>query len=299
MRWKILLAPALCAAVIQSCGVADDCTPGERGCSCTAQRTCDLGLSCEANVCILHVMQSDAPSAGAPAQPQVGAECTNDVECGTGLRCITAASRELAGGGAAGGYCTSSCTSDAQCQSLDPRAVCASTSAAMLCLRSCFSGDPGDMENKCLDRATLACRALTPPSPDARQRGVCEPRCASDAECSPRFCDLESGLCRDQPASGLAIGEACGSGAQCAGGECLASACSAPCVVGRRNNGCGFGPSAPMREAACLTPATAALGDVGSCLKLCDVAEDCPIPGDICLPAQELGIGRAGFCAPP
>jgi hypothetical protein len=53
---------------------------------------------------------TDTPVDGIAAR--VGRNCTADENCGEGLRCYTAASNDVFGGGPAGGYCSSACTSN-------------------------------------------------------------------------------------------------------------------------------------------------------------------------------------------
>jgi hypothetical protein len=305
----LLLVPSLLG-----CGVDDACPRGERGCNCTLQSSCEAGLECQANVCVRVFEPPAALNAVAPA----GGACATDAHCQPGLHCIQAEGGEFLGAGPAGGYCSAACTGDAQCQAVDAQAVC--DAALGLCLRRCFTGDPQPSENKCLERATLACvrprelDAASQPTPEAvlagrvggagteREQGVCRPVCASDADCGTgRSCNAATGLCSAAPATGKAVNQPCQTDAECAGGLCLFGACSAACVARRNDQGCGFGPGASRREAACLFPFTNAFGDLGICFQLCDTQADCTAPDFACLPNATalLNTGRSAACLPP
>jgi hypothetical protein len=279
-------------------------------CACLADGPDDGGSS------------GSAGSSGESANPPiVGSACAGDDQCGSGLRCLTAESNELGPGGPAGGYCTQSCSTAADCLQLDPETDCQRIGAGELglCLRTCLSQSPQAGELKCLDRTTLACNSavvlgLEPLSGD-RQPGWCLPQCNSDADCGSRWCDPVSGLCTDAQAEGASVGASCGTGVDCAGRLCLqlsdgANMCSAACRLSAvgvgSTSGCGYATDAAVRDAACLSPlvsgpdGTEGLGDVGVCFELCDGADDCQQLGWGCEPSGlEAELGRAGVCIPP
>lgn len=261
----------------------------------------------------------------------VGRKCQTDAACGEGLRCFTAGSNDMFGGGPAGGYCSATCTSNAQCTAIDPEAECLSIPGLQsVCMRTCFSlpgnFDPSNpvqpplAENKCLTRPDLACMSEaalgTTMFTGSRQLGWCFPQCGSDEECPGRRCDLFRGVCVDTPATGAALGEACTAGTQCAGGICVAANaggteafCSAPCVLGQPI-GCGYGLSAEVREGGCLGPrvngftSEEGIGDSGFCAELCDVDADCvqaASRGWVCNVStiNQRRFGRAGVCGSP
>lgn len=244
---------------------------------------------------------------------RLGAPCEADADCGAGLSCWTTASREFFGfeGGPAGGYCTLSCSVADDCQHLDPGAACnvPDGSENGVCVRGCLSKDPEPMERKCLDRSDVACWSLAVVgiqvySPHFRQQGNCLPACGSDSDCGARYCDLTTGLCVDERREGASIGAECGVDSDCASGFCVSlvaggSFCSAPCVFGAL--GCGFAEDALSREAACAAPflseggVSEGIGDVGTCLELCDVTDPCTLPEWQCVTGAGVMGGR-GVC---
>jgi hypothetical protein len=198
-------------------------------------------------------------------------------------------------------------------------------------MRTCFSS-PGSLtaagaqaraslaENKCLNRPDLVCLSEAALGlamfSGSRQSGWCFPQCGSNEECPGRRCDLSRGVCVDTPAAGLELGARCASAQDCTGGLCIAadaagaeSFCSAPCVLGQPV-GCGYGPTAAVREAGCLGPrfggflSDEGIGDSGFCAELCDVDADCvqaASRGWTCTlsdGARER-FRRGGICGPP
>jgi hypothetical protein len=223
--------------------------------------------------------------------PLIGRACAADAECGAGLTCFTSSSNDFLGGGPGNGYCTSTCTADAECTGIDRQSQCVSTGvgASGLCLRTCLSQDPRTVgENKCLGRRDLVCQSEAylglAMFSGLRQDGWCYPQCGSNEDCPGRQCDLARGICVDTPTAGLPIGAKCAADADCAGRLCVGLAggesfCSAPCVVGQRL-GCGDGLSG-ARTAGCFLPqeqgilVSEGLGDVGFCVELCAETSEC------------------------
>jgi len=267
---------------------------------------CDCGASTTAEAPPDYTDCANEGSCNLPNR--LAARCETDADCGDGLLCWAAASRDFFGfeGGPAGGYCTLDCSLPDDCQHLDPGAACNVVDGRDrgICLRGCLSKEPQPMERKCLDRSDVACWSLPALnlqafSTVARQQGNCQPACGSDEECGERYCDLATGLCTDEPRLGAAIGAACDVDSDCASGRCLSlidggSFCSAACVFGAL--GCGFGEDAVTRAAVCAAPLLAeggvseGAGDVGTCLEVCNLTDPCTLPEWQCA----LGIGLPG-----
>jgi hypothetical protein len=331
-----LLGLSLSAAWIASCN--DDsnnraCVPGET-------RLCaDVGRCEGSQKCLpdgsgygecdctgpLRQPSTDVPSNA--ITPLVGRRCDADADCGEGLRCYTADSNDLFGGGPAGGYCSIPCTGDNACTAIDPQAQCVGIQGTQsVCLRTCRSHDPTSLaENKCLTRSDVVCQSEVALGQamftGARQIGWCFPQCGSNEDCpAGRVCDLGRGLCTTTARAGQAIGTRCETGGvDCAGSLCILRVqnadpalteqfCSAPCVVGQPV-GCGYGPSSPKREAGCLSArfggilSREGIGDTGFCTELCDVDADCEqasTRGWVCVESDGARerFGRAGICDP-
>lgn len=248
---------------------------------------------------------------GGPVQgsARIGARCDASGGCGDPLDCMAAEADSFGVGGPAGGYCTMPCEDAADCTAIDRSSTCGQIGGRSSCLRTCQSQDPAEGENKCLERPDLTCVSLVAsgdvePS-GAPEFGICAPGCQSDAGCGARRCDLASGLCRDEPRVGAAIGASCEEPAACAAGLCLGAqedspgVCSAFCTIGFA--GCGYDGSEPLIGAACLlaqVPGDGA-GDRGLCFALCDLDEDCDGAGFVCVPDPTAAdSGRGGACVP-
>jgi hypothetical protein len=240
----------------------------------------------------------------------LGAPCQTDAECGPLLFCLTSKSQTIFGGGPSNGLCVADCAKDGtKCAGLDPTSICrtfddkgttnSTSDDIAYCTRGCVAGSPGGME-KCFDRPDVACLALG----TGTTKGTCIPACRNDADCSPRFCNLASGLCTDGPKTGLPIGSTCSATNrdECAG-FCRATGtfmeCSGYCSNGRV--GCGESVGPPFNH-LCLAPLTTgqwAEGDFGYCRKLCDCDDDCGRADAVCSPlpaAQANAAGRKGEC---
>ncbi|HWO12850.1 MAG TPA: hypothetical protein VNN80_25300 [Polyangiaceae bacterium] len=254
----------------------------------------------------------------------VGARCATDADCSGGATCLRADGNEYRGvGGPAGGYCTFSCTLEADdCASRDPQSFCApiGPEETGYCIRTCLSQDPEAGEAKCLNRNDVVCLSIAAdgfaPFDGTRQQGVCQPMCGSDEECpAGRVCHAQAHFCTDGQIPGAPIGAACTLDSNCSGYACEdrdaegVGVCTASCVLGSLS-GCGYGREPSSRDAACLTPFVAAgrfsegVGDLGLCRELCDVPEDCEqaAAGWICTPINEGAaefFGRSGACVPP
>jgi hypothetical protein len=264
-----------------------------------------------------------------PLTPFVGRACTEDVQCGEGLRCFTSSANDFLGGGAPNGYCTINCEEDAECSAIDRASACVVPvpGSAGLCLRTCRSLIQSSLadntraaalqENKCLGRIDLACNSVAflglEEFASIRQPGWCYPQCGSDQDCPGRRCDLARGVCVDTVTEGLPIGARCVGDAECSGRLCVRLAsdesfCSAPCVYGQPI-GCGYGLNATRRGAGCIIPqvrgflSTEGAGDVGFCGELCAESSECTqaASGWTCELSEdtEALFDRPGLCDAP
>jgi hypothetical protein len=245
------------------------------------------------NLSRAQLMGGLAPDPRASAGP-VGAACSKDADCLSGLDCLTADGGVLDFSGPAGGYCTVGCADDAACQAVDRGSECLSFRGQRICVRTCASGVVPSAVAKCLDRSDVTCvsdvaRQLQAPA-DGPQPGVCLPSCQSDAQCGAGlFCDLRNGLCTNAPPTGDPVGSRCdGPNNNCEGGVCVPlngfeRFCSAFCRFG--GPGCGFDGDDARPEAGCVLAQVPgeSVGDRGLCLELCESASDCARPGAVCL----------------
>jgi hypothetical protein len=240
----------------------------------------------------------------------LGAPCVVDKDCGPLLFCLTSKSQTIFGGGPANGLCVADCAKDAsKCAGLDPSSICrtlddkgttnSTSDDVAYCTRGCVVGSPGGIE-KCFGRPDVACLALG----TGTTNGTCIPACRNDVDCSPRFCDLASGLCMDGPNTGSPIGSTCSATDRdaCAGlcrGSGTYTECSGYCSNGQV--GCGETGEPPFNY-LCLAPLGAgpwAAGDFGYCRKLCDCDDDCGRTDSVCSPLaseQATAAGRKGEC---
>lgn len=254
-------------------------------------------------------------SGGEPGAPTLGASCTGDADCGSGLTCLTAASSAL-GGGPPHGVCTLDCSQDPSgantCARIAPDSVCTPfTRDSAYCMEACTTGAVSKGETKCHGRKDVAC-TVEPP----RTSSYCRPTCRNDSDCDGRRCDLSSGLCVEALAGKRSLGDACdprAATAECRGAVCIGGTdadsgagggfCSGRCRLG--GVGCGQDPSgnAPLAAMCLLIPQGAPLsvGDEGYCAALCDCDGECPLPGSVCEPLSSeyrAASRRAGSCAP-
>jgi hypothetical protein len=302
--------------ILPEAGPATFCTPGATE-PCRFDALCSGIATCAPDgsafgVCDCGALNSDVVGV-------VGARCASDSDCAGGAFCSSASSNDFFdAGGAAGGYCTFSCTDVTDCTDRDPLSICSPVGpgGTSLCIRTCLSkaAEPGGA--KCLNRPDVACESVAAqqiePFTAEPQIGVCVPRCGSDEECPGRLCHRQGGICTDLPAPGAPIGSACSVNDDCDGRECEdrvdnVGVCTAHCVLGSLS-GCGYGRNASPRDAACVVPVVAAgnfsegPGDLGFCLEICDVDADCQqaASGFTCRPlSAELAtfLGRSGACS--
>jgi hypothetical protein len=293
--------------------VSRACAPGRSvACSgaqgCAGHQVCrEDGSGYESCVCSSdETFPSRGPSSGLP-----GATCRDDGDCRQGLTCLTAGATSLQGAGPSGGLCLVECARDpSSCESSYPNTQCVvmdrgATSETIdddaFCLPTCRLGEAEAGDDKCRGRVDLVC------AEDIAGTGVgyCRPACRADPDCGERFCDLSTGLCHDERASGDGIGAPCNPAApQCSGGCVEHGSSYAECSgVCRLNSpGCGQLPSSrPPYDFWCyLDPSrVGGDGDLGYCTRACDCDEDCGREDAVCSPEEELAsqTGRRGVCA--
>jgi hypothetical protein len=253
---------------------------------------------------------SASSSTGAPVPSQVGDACAADVDCGPGLICVLpTASDPIFGGGAPGGYCSTSCALDIDCPGTDSLCLVGSLEVGN-CVEICKLGPALDTfddplaPTKCRGRTDLRCTS-TSTSAD-----VCLPTCSSDSQCATGMvCDPRTAICLPAAATGLPDGAKCSTSAtppDCAG-VCVSftgtdvTMCSQACVL-------GGDPAHPAASPSCggvtrglciFKPAGNGAGDYGFCSPACSKQDDCQNPDFWCLPQGGLtgtnGVTN-GFC---
>jgi hypothetical protein len=250
----------------------------------------------------------------------VGAPCATDADCPVGpggetpLTCITPNSTVFAGGGPEGGYCTLPCTDSDQCATVDGPSVCGLQDEAGnggYCFRLC---QPGPQGVKCPSAGS----ACVPGPAEVGNIGLCTPVCGSDFACGDGlFCNLAPegmAVCQATERTGGETGAGCTpatADTDCKSGFCIApdgnpenAFCTTFCTLGL-SDACGYNEATGLpREAVCALAPTASADvlDLGLCIELCDLAEDCEQDDWICedLPADIQGdFGRQGRCVPP
>jgi hypothetical protein len=248
----------------------------------------------------------------------LGATCAAPTDCQTGLTCFRATDDFRPGQGPPNGMCTRDCTADADNSGCRPfGGTCVQFSTApekAFCVETCqLSGTT----SKCHGRNDVVCESLVD-NAGAFVLSACLPVCTDDADCGTRKCDFGTGLCADQPTTGLPNGSPCTAGAECIGQLCLDASpegsttkfgvCSGFCRFGGQE-GCGFRRTGPVNESggACGVPvpqpngAAPGNGDEGYCLEVCDTDADCaaqsPTWGCLNDPAL-IRIWNHGLCLP-
>ncbi|HEY4106387.1 MAG TPA: hypothetical protein VGM44_20950 [Polyangiaceae bacterium] len=241
----------------------------------------------------------------------LGASCTSDAECGTGLICLPPSDPDV---GPANGLCTAACTTNGDCDALSTGAGCVQFASNSYCLEGCAQGDPGpDLSVKCHGRLDEACAEY---QGSVSSVFLCAPLCAQDSDCgSGLFCDHSQGLgqCIPTKPTGDPAGTPCDPTATTnnCDGFCLQTSatgvtpvtayCAEPCSV---SAGCNFDGTKPL--GACLGAISNPSGalDLGYCEEACGCDADCIIPGDLCqtwppsLSSFKSGLGTAGLCLP-
>ncbi|MCA9618741.1 MAG: hypothetical protein KC731_06960 [Myxococcales bacterium] len=241
---------------------------------------------------------SSSSSGTMPAR--LGGACAADMDCEAGLSCIRPSDDSpVLSGGAAGGYCSKTCTEDQECEG--GRCIVPSGASSGQCLLSCTLGpdlqftDDDLLVSKCRGREDVRCTPTTSGTP------LCLPVCGTDAQCPGRACDARSGMCVDAPSTGLPIGAVCDGSAPDEGGcagVCSsfgggADVCSQPCVLGGvlEAQDCGG-----LAQGLCiLRPDGYGPGDDGRCAAACKSHDACAAPDWWCAHA-DFGPDGAGYC---
>jgi hypothetical protein len=283
----MVLAGAIVAPLLAALGVG--------ACSSDSPGAAPLDAAAEA----ADVLAGDAGDVGdaesresaADARPAdaggLGAACTTDLGCATGLSCWTYVSELdfIPPQFPSGGMCTTICGNDSTCAPLAANAQCDPT--LKVCVEACVpgGGDGGFDRAKCQGRHDMACNLASPPE--------CAPTCNANEDCPTNSsCAGATGMCRvGAPPTNLsavigraADGGVCGTAIQLkvfrpTGGGFLFY-CSALCTLGAPY-GCGWDGGAFPASTYCLPipghPDTTT-GDLGECARLCDCDTDCVYP---------------------
>ena len=235
----------------------------------------------------------------------LGAPCTADTECGSGLVCVKSTDDDAVfGGGPAGGLCTHACDADTDCPGTSSICLQAGAGQPGRCALTCKLGPPlADLQEpldpaKCRGREDLRC---------GKVKGsvtACLPTCGSDAQCGPdRACDPRLAVCVSKAGEGLPTGASCDSAQEptaCAG-TCLffqsgQTMCSSPCVLGGAgldSQDCGG-----VAHGLCaFGPSDNGAGDFGYCSPSCAAQSDCDNPHFWCFSVQGYTevVGK-GYC---
>lgn len=262
----------------------------------------------------------DTTDTSTPELPEavIGVPCDDDTDCQDGLTCLTESD---SGTLPRGGICTSPCSDNQGCWDYDAFSLCValgvSEGSDMYCVQACTFG--ASYADKCFDSAVQTCYPVSnEPLEDETFIGACFPQCRNDDDCaSGTFCDAASGLCLEQELPGKAVGEICdvsaGEGECGQGGACMGIAdgittgfCTSVCNFHPETIICGSESVGPDAQAACIPNlqildalgVPSSVNDVGQCLPLCDVDDDCPtgMVCDVSDPELIDVVGRAGMC---
>ncbi|MEB2314280.1 MAG: hypothetical protein OZ921_11040 [Sorangiineae bacterium] len=269
-----------------------------------------------------------AGAGGGTSTSRLGRACATDAECGAGLTCITANASSLDGEGAPKGYCTASCTSNADCDALSPGAGCVGNADGLTayCYQGCAWGPASGAQaldpNKCFGRQEVSCRGyFTNPEAGTGTPDVflCSPTCNFDTDCgSGSFCNGGTGHCAAAKPAGLAMGAACNpqEAVDPCAGSCIRfgddedkGICSGVCTIGTLGGpgACGSDPTPNSKQTAgCIfvQRQSEGNGDLGFCGNFCDCDSECA-DGLVCDPwdtanateaALESFTKMAGMC---
>lgn len=234
----------------------------------------------------------------------LGAACEGDEDCRKGFSCLTSISTLIEGEGPSSGLCVLDCLGAPEiCVEADPDTECVALEDDLaFCLPTCSLGDPGPDDVKCRGRVDLVCKEKE----EERGKGVglCQPACRSDLDCGERRCNLATGFCADQAATGGAIGADCdplnpGCAGLCKDFGSGYLACTGVCRL--NTPGCGQDPrSGPPFDYFCyLDPGTnSGTGDLGYCARACDCDDDCGRADMVCEPEASVAAatGHPGVC---
>lgn len=237
---------------------------------------------------------SGGEGGGADSTAYIGRECAAHPDCGPSGYCFASSSNDFFDGGPAGGYCTMECDTDADCGGESN--IC----AGGLCLLGCTLGTPllnylddDLLPGKCHGREDLRCEAIGDVT-------ICLPGCGMDSQCDGRVCNRQSGVCSDEPTTGLPDGARCNPTSEdaepcaswCIGFSDEVGVCTGTCTLGGdiANEDCGG-----LEHGVCIYALLAepAAGDLGACAPACTRHSDCVMPETTCV---DIGIESNGFC---
>lgn len=306
-----------------------DCSEGSWDCTCEpgsfVSCACDSGAA-GTRTCRPSGAGYGPCECGVAPNDKLGATCSQDSDCGAGLVCLAAWSKNINGQGPPGGLCTADCAADASiCGKLKPNAKCIGfpdqASSTRFCLESCEFGDPGaNKPNKCHGRVDMGCAPIIIPGVGEVARS-CLPNCNSDADCGGSLaCDFGTGLCDATAPTGDPVGTPCSQATDTCRGFCekldlpatggSTTLCAERCTAGAVAESkvtCGWDKSsASPAQAACIyypgAVAVPGFGDRGACGQLCDCNSQCSDPALVCqaLPGGlDVLFKRKGQCSPP
>ncbi len=233
-----------------------------------------------------------------------GRNCDSSLPCDADLQCYAADGTDFDGYGPAGGYCSTSCTSDAECTNLDPTARCVElvmprSPLPKICVSGCVLGDP----IACGSREDVACWPVDGGANASSDR-VCLPTCNHDSQCpTGMLCDGYYNLCTvTVPASGSKLGSACEPTAAtnvCSEGFCVeldgGGVCSAYCRRGTFPQ-CGGAKALSVCAWAFTGDEAAGVADVGLCTSTCACDADCVFGSHCELQSDRTGMSKPGLC---
>jgi hypothetical protein len=220
-----------------STGGERTCRDGTETCPCYGNGTCNAGLVCASNLCVLLSSGTGGASAGGSppfagaggssslagaggvtstggsppsGSSPLGGRCVQTADCQSGLTCLTSGSNVLSRGGPSGGLCTAQCIGDGDCSPFDTNSLCVqydSERTAWFCAQRCEIGVTSLA--KCRGRTDMACVELVDQSGNPSGDTACQSQCASNLDCPGRVCDFLTGFCSDMPAGPLPFGSPC------------------------------------------------------------------------------------------
>jgi hypothetical protein len=306
----LLVAGFVLAAGCGGSGTA--CVPGQ-------SIACSTGKSCGH---AFQVCNSDGsgygectcgPTAFPPVGPNsglTGAACESDANCREGLTCVTKDQELVLGEGPSAGICLAPCIpghdilctgveAKAKCVVLDDKGTATTSDDTAYCMLGCNIGDTKDPD-KCRSRDDMVCFEEVPGS----GIGYCRPACRKDSDCSPRYCDLGTGLCSGASRTGDSIGSLCDPTTDTCAGACHTysgayTECTGLCSYGEPG-ACGQTRTDPPYDYYCYAEDAlgSGAGDLGYCARVCNCDSECGRVDNVCEPHPELvaKTGRQGVC---
>lgn len=267
----------------------DGCLTENGSGDCRDQYRCEarpdvFNLSGEVGVCLPKCEADTDCSAGqrcdtgngncvARGEVATGGACTGNAQCNGGL-CMQ-------GDAFRGGYCSGRCGS--QFAGCEQGSFCATLGDQAVCLDGCTK------DSECRSGDGYKCRQIATieqSDGNTAERGVCVPRCQSNAECADgSHCNTTSGDCEEGVGEPNPIGEFCEANGDCDSGECLTGArypnglCADDCASCPAGTVCGGTPAGDRCLAGCSTDLDCRVGFVcggeGGCTVRCQGDADC------------------------